>query len=555
MPVQIKPDHKAIDAYYATLDTLKTGQQVMHEGGLRRAFGELLSDTAKARGWTLVEELSDRQRRGGIRLDGTLRDEWHLPHGYWEAKDTGDDLDTEIRRKRERSYPFSNIIFEDTETAVLFQDGQEVMRTGVRDRNQLARLLTYFYNHEIEPFQKFDEAIAHFQREIPHIATNLHQKIEQAHRDNRAFQTAFADFMELYRTALNPNISQAAVDEMLIQHMLTERLIRKVFDVENFTRRNVIASEVENVIDKLTGRYFNRAEFLGALDRFYTAIENAAERLASFADKQRFINTVYEKFFQGYSVKVADTHGIVYTPQEIVDFMCAAVEEVLANEFGKKLGDDGVYVIDPCTGTGSFVANLLRRAHASNPRHFERFYKEQLFANEVMLMPYYIASLNVEHEYYDLTGHYEPFEGVCFVDTLDLAEGAQMKLGFMTEANTARVERQKQAPITVIIGNPPYNSKQLDENDNNKNRSYAEVDKKIRDTYGKESKATLNAKLYDPYVKFFRWATDRLGKRDGIVCFVTNNSFVDQVAFDGMRKCLEVMSVNFCKKGRRALSF
>jgi len=137
--------------------------------------------------------------------------------------------------------------------------------------------------------------------------------------------------------------------------------------------------------------------------------------------------------------------------------MCAAVEEVLLNEFGKKLGDEGVYVIAPATGTGNFAINLLRRAYASNPRNFEQFYRHHLFANEVMLMPYYIASLNIEHEYYELTQKYEPFDGICFVDTLDLAEGAQMKLSFMTERNTERVERQKKAPITVIIGNPPYN--------------------------------------------------------------------------------------------------
>ncbi len=537
--VTIKPNNPAIDAYYATLKSLEK-QQVSHEGGVRRAFGELLKDTAKARKWVLVEELSEKSKRNqrSIRLDGTLRDQWRLPHGYWEAKDTDDDLDVEIGKKRQKDYPFTNIIFEDTQTAVLFQDSHEVMRTDVQDRDQLARLLTYFYNYESEPFTNFEQAVDHFQQEIPHIAQNLKAKIDSAHTDNKPFQTAFADFIELCRTALNPNISPAAVDEMLIQHMLTERIIRKVFNVETFTRRNVIAAEVEKVIDSLTGRFFNRQEFLGALDRFYTAIENAADRLATFSDKQQFINTVYEKFFQGYSVDIADTHGIVYTPQEIVDFMCAAVEEVLADEFGKKLGDDDVYIIDPATGTGNFVVNLLRCAYISNPRHFERFYREQLFANEVMLMPYYIASLNIEHEYYDLTGQYESFEGICFVDTLDLAEGTQMRFSFMTEENTARVERQKQAPITVIIGNPPYNVGQINENDNNKNRKYEVVDKRVSETYAKDSKATLNTKLYDAYVKFFRWSTDRLQNRAGVVCFVTNNGFVEGIAFDGFRKNL-----------------
>jgi len=230
---------------------------------------------------------------------------------------------------------------------------------------------------------------------------------------------------------------------------------------------------------------------------------------------------------------VADTHGIVYTPQEIVDFMCASVAEVLEAEFGKKLGDPGVHILDPCTGTGNFIVNLVGRIPK---RHLPRMYREQLFANEVMLMPYYIAALNIEHAYYEATGEYEPFEGLCFVDTLDLAEAKQGTFPFMTERNTERVRRQKDAPITVVIGNPPYNVGQLHENDNNKNRKYPVVDDRIKCTYVRDSSATLRMQLYDPYVRFFRWATDRLEGRDGIVCLVTNNSFVDQIAFDGMRK-------------------
>jgi predicted helicase len=535
----LKPDSPAMREYYRLLKEAE-GQDALHEGNVRNAFQHLLRETARdLKGWELVtEESIRREGQGTIRYDGTLRDTYKLPHGWWEAKDTRDDLDTEIRKKRDKGYRFDNIIFEDTREAVLFQDNQLVTRVDVQQADKLADLLSRFYSYEIEPFTKFAQAVSYFQNEIPHIANGLKEKIEGAHRDNKRFQAAYEGFMELCRASLNPNIAPAAVDEMLIQHMLTERLIRKVFDVEEFTRRNVIAAEVENVIDALSSGHFNRTEFLGALDRFYTVIEEAADRLANFTEKQDFINHVYERFFQGYSVKVADTHGIVYTPQPIVDFMCAAVEEVLLNEFGAKLGDEGVTILDPATGTGNFIVNLLRRGHERNPRQFERFYREQLFANEVMLMPYYIASLNIEHEFYKLTGRYEPFEGVCFVDTLDMAEGAQMKLAFMTAKNTARVERQKQAPITVIIGNPPYNVGQLNENDNNKNRKYEEIDKRVAETYSKDSKASSKTKLNDPYVKFFRWAVDRLQGHDGIVCYVSNNSFVDQIAFDGMRKHL-----------------
>jgi predicted helicase len=277
-----------------------------------------------------------------------------------------------------------------------------------------------------------------------------------------------------------------------VQHLLTERLIRTIFENQDFTRRNVIAAEVEKVIDALVSKSFNRHDFLKSLDRFYLAIESAAATIESFAEKQHFLNTVYERFFQGYSVKVADTHGIVYTPQEIVDFMCASVAEVLRSEFGKTLGDKDVQILDPCTGTGNFIVNLLRRIPK---RDLPRMYRQQLFANEVMLLPYYIAALNIEHAYFELTGEYAAFEGLCFVDTLDLAKGQQSTFGFMTQENVVRVERQRDAKITVIVGNPPYNANQVNENDNNKNRTYEVVDGRIRATYAKASTATLKNKL------------------------------------------------------------
>ncbi|MGV2437954.1 MAG UNVERIFIED_CONTAM: N-6 DNA methylase [Anaerolineae bacterium] len=213
---------------------------------------------------------------------------------------------------------------------------------------------------------------------------------------------------------------------------------------------------------------------------------------------------MYENFFQGYSVKTADTHGIVYTPHEIVDFMCAAVQEILHDEWGYVLGDERVQVIDPATGTGNFLVHLLDRA---DDRYLDAFYRNSLFANEIMLMPYYIASLNIETIYFRRTGRYEAFEGLAFADTLDLTESRQISM--FTERNTQRVMRQQRAPINIIIGNPPYNVGQNNENDNNKNRKYPVIDGRVQETYAKDGTATLKNKLYDPYVKFFRWATDR----------------------------------------------
>jgi predicted helicase len=528
----IKPTHKPIKQYYAALQSYRE-HKVTHEGALETAFQHLLDETAKTHGWKLIPKQKLKVGKHTLYPDGTLRDIFNMRCGFWEAKDTDDNLDAEIQKKIAKGYPLTNTIFEDTRQAVLFQGGQERYRFDLTDGKQLAALLNEFYAYTEPEIDSFHQAVDEFKSQVPELARSLVQILANAHQSNRKFQAAFDDFFALCQTALNPNISQAAVDEMLVQHLLTERLIRKIFDNPEFTRRNVIAVELEKVIDSLVSLSFNRDSFLRRLDRFYRAIEEAARGLEDFGEKQHFLNTVYERFFQGYSVKVADTHGIVYTPQEIVDFMCASVAEVLETEFGLSLSSPGVYIVDPCTGTGNFIVNLIRRMPKKD---LARMYREQLFANEVMLLPYYIAALNIEHAYFEQTSAYEPFEGLCFVDTLDLAREAQSQMFSMV--NTARVDRQRRTPITVIVGNPPYNMGQQNENDANKNRRYKIIDDQIKSTYAKESRATLKNKLYDAYVKFFRWATDRLEDRDGLVCLVTNNSFINQVAFDGMRKHL-----------------
>lgn len=537
-PSKIQASQKVVREYYAALTQFRD-QAVAHEQAVRSAFQTLLADVVRPRGWTAIPELGAKKHDKRIVPDGTVRDDFRLPRGYWEAKDSSDDLDAEIEAKLAKGYPTFNSIFWTPDRAVLFQNGRRHLDLAISDsaagRRALCDVLNAFLEYVHVPSIDFHDAVAEFATRVPELGGQLARILEEAHQTNKPFRSAFGEFLALCRGALNPNLSQAAVDEMLIQHLLTERLFKTVFHNPEFVRKNVIASEVEKVIDALSLKAFTREEFVKPLDRFYVAIERAAGSITEFSDKQHFLNSVYERFFQGYSIKAADTHGIVYTPQPIVDFMCSSVEYVLETEFGKSLGDDEVVVLDPCTGTGNFVVNLLRRAATRSNEHLRRVYAKQVFANEVMLMPYYIAALNIEHEHFASTGTYDPFEGLCFVDTLDLAEERQAK--FFTERNLERVDRQKGAPITVVIGNPPYNANQVNENDNNKNRRYEAVDARIRTTYGKLNTAQ-KTKLYDPYVRFFRWATDRLGNRDGIVCFVSNNSFLHQTASDGLRRML-----------------
>ena len=327
-PATIKPTDAAIKAYHGALETY-AAHGAEHEGATETAFSQLLAVTAKPHGWTLIPK--KKLKVGGklIYPDGTLQDAHFLRRGYWEAKDTHDDLAAEIGKKRAKGYPLVNTIFEDTTRAVLFQNGKEVAAPyDLKQPQAVADLLNSFYRHTEPDIEGFEQAVKEFSARVPELGAGLKEKLDKAHKDNAKFQAAFEQFFALCQTALNPNIRREAVDEMLIQHLLTERLFRKIFHDEEFTRRNVIASEVETVIAALVSKSFSRADFLKSLDKFYKAIEGAAETIDDFADKQHFLNTVYERFFQGYSVKTADTHGIVYTPQPIVDFMCASVEEV-----------------------------------------------------------------------------------------------------------------------------------------------------------------------------------------------------------------------------------
>ena len=530
--LNLKPTHISVKSYYAALDQFaKLG--VTHETAVRGAFQTLLENCARQCKWTLVPEFGVSTGRGKrIVVDGALVDDFRLTHGCWEAKDIHDDLPAEVERKFAAGYPRDNILFQTPRRAMLWQNGRLALDADLTDAGQLIETLQMFFGYRPQEYAAWEEAVAQFKDRVADIGQGLAQLIQRERKSNHTFTAAFAEFLDKCRQSINPNLAEAAVEEMLIQHLLTERLFRTVFNRPAFTRRNVIAFEIENVIDALTSHSFSRDEFLSSLDRFYVAIERTAETIHDFSQKQHFLNTVYEQFFQGFSIKVADTHGIVYTPQPIVDFMVKSVAEILEREFGRSLADEGVHIIDPFVGTGNFIVRMMREI----PRTaLERKYASELHCNEVMLLPYYIASMNIEHEYYDATNRYEPFEGICLVDTFDLAEDRQLPL-FAPE-NSQRVESQKRTPMFVVIGNPPYNVGQVNENDNNKNRKYPTMDQRVRDTYVKDSKATLKNKFADPYVKAIRWASDRIGD-EGVVAFVTNNSFLDGVAFDGMRKHL-----------------
>ena len=530
--LNLKPSHKAIRDYYATLQQYAQ-QGITHEGAVSSPFDTLLHACAKQMNATFVPQHAMHTAAGNrIVIDGVVRHEHGFPFAYWEAKDIDDDLPKAIQEKRDAGYPLDNTLFQTPQRAILYQNGAEVLDTDITEPARLIAALQYLFAYVPPALDNWQTAVSDFREHVPDLANRLKELIEQRYETDAAFKKVFTDFYETCRTAINPELSQDAVEEMLIQHILTERIFRTVFNNSAFTRRNIIAREIENVVDELIRQAFSREEFLKPLDRFYVAIEQAASLCRDFSEKQHFLNTFYEKFFQGFSEDVADTHGIVYTPQPIVDFMVNSVEHILETEFGRSLSDTGVHIIDPFVGTGNFIVRLMQDIRGTA---LEEKYRHELHCNEVMLLPYYIASLNIEQEYFQRTGTYLPFEGIALADTFELLEQEQGEL--FTRENTERVKKQKAADMFVVIGNPPYNAGQVNDSDNNRNRKYPAMDTLIRETYAANSKATNKNALYDPYVKAIRWASDRIGN-EGVVAFVTNNGFLDGIAFDGMRKHL-----------------
>ena len=529
----IKPTHKPIKAFYAELKQYES-LGATNETEVRLAFATLLQHYARQNNLTLICEKSLRTPQNTtIYVDGMLTDnDFGLPRGYWEAKDLHDTLTTVIREKFDVDYPQDNILFTTQERAVLYQDGQEIMDVDVADPEAFIRALHTFFRYEQTDIANWERAVVEFKDRVPALGQRAAALIQNEEDTNARFREAFVDFCRQCQEAINPNLSKSAVEEMLIQHLLTERIFRTVFDNPDFTRRNIIAREIENVIDALIQQSYNRSELLRELSPFYSAIERAAATFIDFSQKQHFLNTVYEQFFQGFSVKVADTHGIVYTPQPIVNFMVKSVSHLLETEFGRSLSDTGVHLVDPFVGTGNFIVRLIQEI---SKIALEGKYSGELHCNEVLLMPYYIASMNIEHEFYVATRQYQPFDNLCLVDTFDLT--TERQLSMFAPENTRRVEKQKQTEMFVVIGNPPYNARQMDENDANKNRKYPELDKQIQETYAQASTATNKTSLYDPYVKAIFWALDRI-EGEGIVAFVTNHNFITGQAFDGMRKHL-----------------
>ena len=529
-----------INDYLNQLDIIKKVSGSQRETIVREAFKDLLKAWGKPQGLTFLAEYPLKTAfKTNIAVDGALLHELRMPLGYWEAKDADDDLDAEVAKKFRKGYPQDNIIFSDDAVAVLWQNRQEVLRCDMTDTDALAKLLKCFFGFERPEIASFRAAVEQFKTDLPAVLDALRNMIETAHDANADFRQAEEKFLLHAQEAINPALTEADVREMLIQHILTEEIFSKVFDDSDFHQHNNVARELY----ALESAFFTGAlkrKTLKGLEPYYAAIRSAAAQIASHSEKQTFLKVIYENFYKVYNAKAADRLGVVYTPGEIVRFMIDGADWLCEKHFGKNLIDKNVDILDPATGTGTFVCELLEHFRGQ-PKKLEHKYAHELHANEVAILPYYVANLNIEATYAAITGSYEEFPSLCFVDTLDnvglhtAARGVNADLfGSVSEENVARIKRQNGKKISVVIGNPPYNANQANENDNNKNREYPQIDQRIKQTYIAESTAQ-KTKLYDMYARFFRWASDRLDA-NGILAFVTNRSFIESRTFDGFRK-------------------
>lgn len=374
------------------------------------------------------------------------------------------------------------------------------------------------------------------------IARKFIERISKLVESVPTLKSEFNIFVKGLQENLNPSVDEGQAIEMLAQHLISQPVFDALFQDYNFVNNNAVSRSMHRMIEQLEeigGFQKDTAE----LESFYDSVRVNVGNIDNLEGKQTVIKNLYEKFFKGAFPLTVEKLGIVYTPVECVDFIIHSVNDILKREFNSSLSDENVHIIDPFTGTGTFITRLLQSG-LIKPEDMERKYLSEIHCNEIVLLAYYIADVNIEAVYHDLMkpDHYVNYDGICLTDTFQLAESKQGSLSqeFFRE-NSEGVLRQKRAPIRVIIGNPPYSVGQKSANDNAANLSYPVLDKRIADTYADLSSASLGKALYDSYIKAFRWASDRIASNPdgGIVAFISNGSWLDGNAQDGFRACLE----------------
>jgi predicted helicase len=383
-------------------------------------------------------------------------------------------------------------------------------------------------------------------KNVAEIAERQVERITRLIADGNSHQSAFENFLGGLQKNINPSITQQEAIEMLSQHIITKPVFEALFEGYSFVKNNPISVSMQTMLDLLQDQAFDKdAE---TLQKFYDSVKMRASGIDNAEGKQRIIIELYDKFFKSAFPKMVEKLGIVYTPVEVVDFIIHSVNDVLKSEFGRSLSDENIHILDPFTGTGTFITRLLQSGLISQA-DLLRKYTQEIHANEIVLLAYYIAAVNIENAFHDATldpddgigkEKYIPFDGICLTDTFQLGEsdGSDKIFAEMFPQNSERVAAQKKAPLRVIIGNPPYSIGQKSANDNAQNQSYPILDIRIANTYVKLGNSTNVNSLYDSYIKAFRWSSDRLDKNGGVIAFISNGAWLDGNSTEGFRKSL-----------------
>ena len=374
-------------------------------------------------------------------------------------------------------------------------------------------------------------------KDIAQIAERHVQQINDfLLKPNSKVAREFRNFLRGLQLNLNESITQEDAIEMLAQHLITQPVFEAIFGKSGFVENNSVSKVMQSMVEVLEEKFIDDDKKI--LDGFYADVRLRVEGIDNLEGKQRIITELYEKFFRFAFPRTAEKLGIVYTPIEIVDFIINSVQTTMKREFGSSLSDKNVHIIDPFTGTGTFIARLLQSGHIAKKDIVQK-YSSDIHANEIILLAYYIAAVNIESVFGSLNaGVYKPFEGLVLTDTFQMFESEDIMDDMVFQENNAKVSKQKNTDIKVIIGNPPYSKGQSDANQDNQNMKYIDLDESVRKTYAKLSSSTNNNAIYDSYFKAFRWASNRL-KEQGIICFVTNGSWIDSNSADGFRKSLQ----------------
>lgn len=376
--------------------------------------------------------------------------------------------------------------------------------------------------------------------DIAAIARRHIDRIRELVSEGGEVRGSFVTFLRGLRDSLNEGITEDAAIDMLAQHMITLPVFEALFGGAGFAEANPVSQAMGKMVDALKSHDLVTPEEERELAGLYRSVEMRAEAVRTDAGRQRIIKELYEKFFSQAFKATSEKMGIVYTPNEVVDYILHAADRLLFNEFGQHLCDEGVHILDPFTGTGTFIVDLTNDEGLMPKDKLPWKYTRELHANEIVLLAYYIATINIEQAYHARMGEgakYKPFPGAVLTDTFQMYEEDDPLDREVFIDNSKRIVEQMECPINVIVGNPPYSAGQKSANDNNANESYPTLDAAIARSYAASTDATNKNSLYDSYIRAFRWASDRIGER-GVIAYVSNGGWIRGNAMDGFRKCL-----------------